>query len=169
VTSDHGESLGDHGLSFHGAALYRELVHVPLIISWPGRVPDGVRVAEPISNTEIAATVLSLIGASDHSFPGPSLRSWWTGSAYDESPSAISELPQTNTIVAADRKMQGKIPVATDGWMLSVVSPDWHLIIHQKDGAQIYKWKDDPGELKNLAETPEGRAAIVSLEPLLAR
>jgi hypothetical protein len=65
--------------------------------------------------------------------------------------------------------MQGKIPVATDGWMLSVVSPDWHLIIHQKDGAQIYKWKDDPGELKNLAETPEGRAAIVSLEPLLAR
>ena len=37
ITSDHGESLGDHGLSFHGAALYWDLVHVPLIIYSPGQ------------------------------------------------------------------------------------------------------------------------------------
>ena len=56
VTSDHGEALGDHGLSFHGAALYSDLVRVPLIISWPGHVPAGIRIAQPVSNADIANT-----------------------------------------------------------------------------------------------------------------
>src|ERR1700688_235665 len=57
VTSDHGESLGDHGLSFHGAALYWELVHVPLVVSFPGHLPEGVRLEQPVANAAIANTV----------------------------------------------------------------------------------------------------------------
>ena len=71
VTSDHGESLGDHGLSFHGAALYWELLHVPLVISCPGRLPAGVRIEQPVSNAAIAATVLEMIGAKFGRFPRP--------------------------------------------------------------------------------------------------
>jgi len=42
---------------------------------------------------------------------------------------------QTNTIVASDhRVMQGKPPLATDGWMSSVVSRRWQLIRYQKYG-----------------------------------
>ena len=37
VTSDHGEGLGDHGEEEHGIFLYREAVHVPLVL----RLPDG--------------------------------------------------------------------------------------------------------------------------------
>lgn len=33
--SDHGEMLGDHGLILKGAYFYEELVHIPLIISYP--------------------------------------------------------------------------------------------------------------------------------------
>ena len=32
VTSDHGESVGDHDAMLHGASLYEEVVHVPLIV-----------------------------------------------------------------------------------------------------------------------------------------
>lgn len=173
ITSDHGESLGDHGLSFHGAALYWELVHVPLIVSYPhqsypnqsfpGHVPQGVRVQQPIANAAIANTVLSLAGAKENPFPGPSLAALWGPSAPENSPNVASELPQTNTIVAADRAMQGKIPIATDGWMTSVISPQWQLIRHEKLGDQIYNWKADPGELTDLANTPQGRAAIAAL------
>jgi len=163
VTSDHGESLGDHGLSFHGAALYRELVHVPLIISYPGHIPEGVRVVQPVENEAIASTVLDLIGAKQDPFAGPSLDTLWKNPVTQQWPDAISELPQTNTIVAADRAMQGKIPIATDGWMKSVVSPQWQLIVHEKYSPQIYNWKNDPGELNNLANTPEGQAAIAAL------
>jgi arylsulfatase A-like enzyme len=159
ITSDHGESLGDHGLSFHGAALYWELVHVPLIISWPGHVPEGVRVQQPVSNTAIANTVLDLIRAKENPFPGPSLASLWQNDS-ENWPNVISELAQTNTIVSADRAMQGKIPIATDGWMKSLITPEWQLIIHEKHGSQIYNLKTDPREMNDLAGTPQGRAAI---------
>jgi arylsulfatase A-like enzyme len=163
VTSDHGEALGDHGLSFHGAALYSDLVRVPLVISWPGHLPQGVRIAQPVSNADIASTVLRLVGAKQNPFAGPSLTALWESCPPKYWPNPISELPQTNTIVAADRAMQGKIPLATDGWMSSVVSQQWQLIRHQKYGDQIYDWRADPSESSNLISTPAGRAAAAAL------
>ena len=35
LTSDHGESLGDHGETTHGYFIYQSTLHVPLIIHWP--------------------------------------------------------------------------------------------------------------------------------------
>lgn len=163
VTSDHGEALGDHGLSFHGAALYWDLVHVPLIFSWPGHLPQGVRVGRPVTNAGIANTVLGLVNATQNPFPGPTLAELWGQSAPEEWPNPISELPQTNTIVSADRAMQGKVPLATDGWMSSVVSSRWQLIRHQKYKDQIYEWKADASETKNLINIPAGQAAAAAL------
>ena len=37
-TSDHGEMLGDHGLLLKGCRFYEGLVHVPLILRWPGHI-----------------------------------------------------------------------------------------------------------------------------------
>jgi arylsulfatase A-like enzyme len=163
ITSDHGESLGDHGLSYHGAALYRELVRVPLIISNPGRVAEGVRVQRPVANTAIASTIMDLIGTVNNPFPGSSLSALWRQPVPADWPHPVSELPATNTIVAVDRAMQGKIPIATDGWMKSVVSPRWHFIVHETRGEQLYDWLADPGELKNLVREPEGRKALNDL------
>jgi arylsulfatase A-like enzyme len=42
ITSDHGESLGQHHLKTHGRALYWELIRVPLVIYYSGHVP-GVK------------------------------------------------------------------------------------------------------------------------------
>lgn len=33
----------------------------------------------------------------------------------------------------------------------------WHYIAHEKFGVQLYDWVKDPGELNNLADTPEGQ------------
>ena len=169
LTSDHGESLGDHGLSFHGAALYWDLVHVPLVIAWPGHVPQGVRIGQPVANADIAKTVLSLIGAKQDPFPGHSLSAFWGSTAPKDWLNPVSELPRTNTIVPADRAMQGKIPIATDGWMKSVVSPHWQLIRHEKYTDQIYDLKSDPAESTNVISTPQGHAAAASLSSGLSR
>ena len=40
-TSDHGETLGDHGLIQKGCRFYEGLVRVPLIFSWPGHIEAG--------------------------------------------------------------------------------------------------------------------------------
>jgi arylsulfatase A-like enzyme len=163
ITSDHGESLGDHGLSYHGAALYWELVRVPLIFSWPGHLPEGVRVEQPVGNEAIAATILQMLGDGRSDFHGAPLSALWRTSApaslASSFPSVVSELPETNTIVKEDRVMQGKEPLATDGWMRSVVTAQWQLISHEKYGDQIYDWQSDPTELKDLINTPQGQAA----------
>jgi len=53
VTSDHGEQFGEHGLFSHGNSLYRELLHVPLMIRTASRRPR--RIAEPVSLTQLSS------------------------------------------------------------------------------------------------------------------
>lgn len=61
ITSDHGENLGEHELYFHHGGLYRETVHVPLILAIPGISP--ARVAGLVETVDIAPTLLELTGA----------------------------------------------------------------------------------------------------------
>jgi hypothetical protein len=125
-------------------------------------------VEQPVTNADIPNTVLSLVGAKQNPFPGPTLAELWGASPAAHWPNPVSELPKTDTIVSADRAMQGKIPIATDGWMKSVVSPQWELIRHEKYGDQVYDLKTDPAESANLINTTQGRAAAATLSPYIS-
>ena len=82
VTADHGEEIGEHRLVGHGRSLYRDELHVPLLVVKPGKVPSGRVVAEPVSLRDLPATVVDLLGLSGGSpFPGRSLAPLWTTSA----------------------------------------------------------------------------------------
>lgn len=165
LTSDHGESLGDHGLTYHGAALYWELIHVPLIITYPGHLPAALRIVTPVSNAAIPATLLSLLNLPGQQiFPGPSLSALWQGSgAIPQWPNPVSQLPQTNIVVREDRAVEARVPIATTGSMQTLVTPRWQLIVHEKRGVQLYDRASDPKEAHDLAETPEGRTTVSDL------
>ena len=61
VTSDHGDEFREHGGKGHMATVYREVVHVPLVM-WAGhRLPAGI-VEEPVTLADVAPTVLDLLG-----------------------------------------------------------------------------------------------------------
>jgi arylsulfatase A-like enzyme len=171
ITSDHGESLGDHGLTYHGAALYWELIHVPLIVWYPGHVPAGLRITQPVTNAAIPAAVMDLLGSNRQTFPGPPLSAFWkTREVTKNWPDPLSELPQTEIITREDRVVEGKIPIATNGGMKSLVTPGWHLIVHQKLGEQLYDWEHDPGESTNRAADSANRSIGVRLaEEMSAR
>src|SRR5207248_11182201 len=78
VTSDHGEALGQHALLGHSRALYWELLHVPLVIWYPGHVPAAIRVNRPVSSAAIPATVMDVLTqGADTEFPGPPLDRLW--------------------------------------------------------------------------------------------
>ena len=63
LTSDHGESLGEHNYYFaHGEYLYEPGLRIPLLISWPGRIPSGVSSGALAQNIDIAPTILGLLG-----------------------------------------------------------------------------------------------------------
>jgi arylsulfatase A-like enzyme/thioredoxin-like negative regulator of GroEL len=62
LLSDHGEGLGDHGEAQHGIFLYREAIHVPLLLKLPGGEMKGIRVKEPVQLTDILPTVAEIAG-----------------------------------------------------------------------------------------------------------
>ncbi len=58
VTADHGEGLGEHNMSWHGAELWEMLVHVPLLVYVPDAPPR--RIAEQRSHIDLAPTIMDL-------------------------------------------------------------------------------------------------------------
>jgi len=65
VLSDHGEGLWDREPDYspdHGQSLYQELLHVPLVARWPGRIPAGSAIRTPVSLMDVAPTILELAG-----------------------------------------------------------------------------------------------------------
>jgi hypothetical protein len=95
---------------------------------------------------------------------------WKTREVPRNWPDPLSELPQTEIITPEDRVVEGMIPIATNGGMKSLVTPGWHLIVHQKLGEQLYDWVHDPGESTNRVAEPRNYSIRVSLaEEMSAR
>jgi arylsulfatase A-like enzyme/Flp pilus assembly protein TadD len=62
ATSDHGESLGEHGEQTHSFSVYDATQRVPLLMAGPG-LPRGRVVTAPIARlADVAPTVLALAG-----------------------------------------------------------------------------------------------------------
>jgi len=70
LTSDHGESFGEHGEQGHSFFVYDSTVRVPLIFWAPGAIPAGVVVEGGASVVDIAPTVSSLLGLPAVAAPG---------------------------------------------------------------------------------------------------
>ena len=60
LLSDHGEGLGDHGEAEHGILLYRESLHVPLIIKLPKNTAANATVDAPAGLVDVLPTIAAL-------------------------------------------------------------------------------------------------------------
>lgn len=54
-TSDHGEMLGAHGRVGKGN-LFEEAIRVPMVMSFPGEIPAGRVVNQPVTHIDVFAT-----------------------------------------------------------------------------------------------------------------
>ncbi|MEA2163613.1 MAG: arylsulfatase [Thermoanaerobaculia bacterium] len=61
ITADHGEQIGDHGLSVGHADIYRETVRVPLIIAGSGL--PAARINTTVSTMDVPVTLAAFAGA----------------------------------------------------------------------------------------------------------
>jgi arylsulfatase A-like enzyme len=168
VTSDHGESFGEHGLLMHLNGLYRETLHVPLIVVWPGQLPEKQRRSAPVSLTALPATVLELAGLPDQgSFPVPSL----AGVLKDPAAPLADHCPLAELAQFPHDAI--KRNPCYSGRLKSLVCGPQHYVVHEKLGEELFRWMEDPQELNNLTKTPEGRKAAdefgVRLRAMLGR
>ena len=164
LTSDHGESFGEHGMFAHRNALYLEGIRVPLIFYWPEQLPAGLRVRQPISIAALPATLLEILGDAQQSeFPHPSLVHFWrTPSAQTDEQIPLAELAHM-----PDESFKPHPNV--HGAMKSLLSSRWHYIVHDKFGPELYDWVQDPKELNNLVGTQEGKTVVGEFSALLHR
>ena len=90
ITSDHGESLGEHGYYYqHGDLAYQASLRIPLIFRSPGRVPEGRTIDTPVSILDVAPTVLSIAGVeapADSDLKGLDLSRLWQPDAKRQQP-----------------------------------------------------------------------------------
>jgi arylsulfatase A-like enzyme len=151
VTSDHGEEFGEQGFYSHGYNLYREAVHVPLIIAGPG-IPKDVRVSHLVRTRDLFSTVLDLAGGGKTRFARDSLARFWdpkfTPTPFDNF--AISEL----------------VPIFNEGGKqatISLTTPEWQYIYHSNGRQELYHWTADPLDQVNLAQFDNSQAALANL------
>jgi arylsulfatase A-like enzyme len=158
VTSDHGESFGNHGLFGHGNSMYRDLLHVPLLLRYPGHVPAGRRISAAVSLQAIPATVIQLSGFGESPFPGRSLSTYWNEpliGAGDSADVAFGEfLPG---IVP-----EPTLPLGRRGAIKSLSTSQWHLLLHEEGSVELFR-DDDTDESKNVAQVPENRQVVHEL------
>lgn len=62
LTADHGEEFGDHGGKYHTLNLYRELLHVPLLLKLPGTRPRVV--TTPVELVDLVPTFCEVLELS---------------------------------------------------------------------------------------------------------
>jgi arylsulfatase A-like enzyme len=154
ITSDHGEAFDEHGMYLHDNCLYREVIHVPLILIWPGQLPENVQVARPVTIAALPATVMDLLGEKNQKeFSIQSLRPLWEdGEAAFNWPYPLSEI--------AGRPWMPKNYPVHNGWVKSLVSPQLQFIKNEKLPDELYNWNADILEKKNLAQQPEMQGVI---------
>jgi Flp pilus assembly protein TadD len=73
LTSDHGESLGEHGETTHGVFAYETTLRVPLVFHAPGLFSPRV-VSTPVRHVDVLPTILDALGLeAPAGLPGRSL------------------------------------------------------------------------------------------------
>lgn len=158
VTSDHGEQLGEHGLIAHGASLYREEVHVPLVVIPPRPLSTARVVREPVSIREVAATIADSVGLGPRGlFPGLPLTRFLdegSGKSVAESP-VLSEL--THNVAFHE---SGPMPFRR---LRSLVSEGLVYIRGDDEREELYDLINDPMESIDLARDPRARTVVARL------
>ena len=68
ITSDHGESFGEHGLVNHGTSLYEDQVRVPLLVKYPRS--SGARVVDdPVSTVDLFTLIRTVVSGGGRYVP----------------------------------------------------------------------------------------------------
>jgi arylsulfatase A-like enzyme len=134
ITSDHGESIYEHGILGHGQSLYQSELRVPLIVRFPASESLRGLHEGPVSILDIAPTVLDVLD-----IPIP------------EGMMGRSLLPVLRDETASEKRVlygelkRGPLDVR------SVLWGDWKLIVDRRmRKEELFHLGEDPRETRNL-------------------
>ena len=157
VTSDHGELFAFKGMNGHAHNLYLNTIHVPLLIRLPGRVPGDVRVAQPVSLRDLAATIMDLVASDAPPLPGTSLATTWTGSGFPGP--VLAEVTRAKNI-------ESRYPTSR-GDMVTLLDDRWQLIRNGDGRFELYDYHADTLQEHDLAAGDSAGALLAAMRQRL--
>jgi choline-sulfatase len=141
-TSDHGESLGEHGLWLKNN-LYEGAVHVPLLVAGPG-LPAGLRVEQPVGHVDLVSTLCEVAKA-----PAPGLR------GHSLLPFQSVDAGAHPGYVYSECHSEGN---CTGSFMIR--KGDWKYVHFSWYDDLLFNLRNDPSEMRNLS----GKAEFAGVE-----
>ncbi len=155
--SDHGETLGDHGLVAKGCRFYEGLVRVPLIFSWPGHFPQGAVSDALVELTDVAPTLLALVGVdAPERMQGRSLLPVIYGQTDSHRDFVRCEYYHTLS-PAAQPHFEGSYATMLRDRRCKLV------VYHGHGMGELFDLEADPGEFDNLWDNPAHLAVKLRL------
>jgi arylsulfatase A-like enzyme len=159
ITSDHGESFGDHGVFGHGSGLHLDQIGVPLVILSPG-APKGLVVDAPVSLHDLPATLVDQLGLEQSSpFPGRSLAALWRSTPGKPPRSMTPAFSE----IANPPAFQPQSGLERRGLQMSLVVPGWHYLRDGMGDEQLYDLWHDPFERVNLMHGDLARPTVADV------
>jgi arylsulfatase A-like enzyme len=159
ITSDHGETIGEHGrgdvgIVGHNFGLWEEQIAVPLILSVPGHSPG--RRPEHVSLLDLAPTLLELLEQPiPAAMQGRSWVSWLAGA-----PDAIGPSPVLLDLASNVARQRA---IYSGRLKLVLGETDARVFLPVPVERALYDLQTDPGEQHDLsAEYPELVERLVS-------
>ena len=146
VAGDHGEAFGEHGEHRHGLFVYDTTMRVPLIFSFPERLPQAKVVSADVRLIDVAPTILDLLGwAPPPEMQGESLR----------------PALETEDVVLLPVYGESHYPRAAFGWasLRTYATAEWKYVDAPR--GELYDRRADPAELTNVIDQhPEVAAGL---------
>lgn len=151
LTSDHGESLGEHGEATHAVFVYDATVKVPLVVRYPRALPAGRTYDGPVRHIDLLPTLLALTRAGT---PAPGVQGVDLGPAWrGEAPAPALSQYSESLLSELGFGMAPLHALRSDGFKwISAPRPE------------LYDLREDPRELNNLYPAAARRADALDRE-----
>lgn len=175
ITSDHGDSIGEHGIIFHTLCLYDTLIKIPLLIKYPAELDLHGTENQVVQNVDIFPTIIDIVGATNESLlsqiEGNSLITC-NGHLRIKNRTddyAISEL--LNPFYSAWLKRTKEVLKEYDRQLISMRTEKEKYIYATNGNHEFYDLENDPEETNNLIDSkdPAIEELREKLKPWLAR
>lgn len=153
-TSDHGDMCGSHGMIDKHYIMYDDVVRIPFIVRWPGRIAAGSTCDAFVSNAiDLPRTFVELAGAEvPETFQGESLLPLLEQSGGNGREAIVSEYFGNQFGLFTQRMIRDR---------------RWKYVWNATAEDELYDLDSDPGELSNRALDPEARPEVHRLRKLL--
>ncbi len=165
-TSDQGFAWGQHGFR-HKVAAYDSNIRSPMIISMPGRIPEGAVCPSPVGGVDIVPTIFSFAGIE---LP-------WAMHGHDLSPlleNPKADWPHLALMPATGRKYGSDTDVIPKGKDAFHGEIPWYVMLRdgrykyvralvENEREELYDLSKDPDELDNLAVKPKYQKQLARL------